>query len=173
MKTIVIQIPDGKIAKWVNDTLILEDEQKKSYSIRTFKDALNRLGNNNPSVQEYYRLTINGAPSKETHAYLKLKIITEALNKESISYNNKFYVPVFNFFTDKDKMSEENIKEAVTVMNKDHGEIKVLIHAMYAFYLGESNHIGSSFFFNTRELAKYAATQFVDIWSDFLPFFHK
>lgn len=173
MRTIEIQIPEGKIAKWVNNTLTLEDDPQNPYGIRTFGDALDMLGNDNPLVSEYHRLTINCAPSKETRAYLKLKIITEALNMESAPYNDKYYVPVFNIFTGNGKMSEEEREEAVTVAGEDNTDIHILVHCVYAYYMGDSSHIGTPFLFNTRDIAKYAATRFADIWADYLSFFQK
>ncbi|UWG05573.1 MAG: hypothetical protein [Bacteriophage sp.] len=87
---IEIEIPLGKKAEWVNGILTLVDEQVKdnrpvTERIKTFEDACNELGEDHPFVRSYnsYASNIHEDNKNDTDilAYLKLRIITAALNE--------------------------------------------------------------------------------------------
>ena len=82
MKKIEIEIPEGKEVQWIGDTLKLVDIKKPvTERIKTFEDACKELGNH-PFVKEYALINpFTNFYSKDLIAYLKLRIITAALNE--------------------------------------------------------------------------------------------
>ena len=87
MKEITLQIPEGKKAEWINGVLTLVDEKKQDITerIKTFEDACYEIGFDHPFVNAYYDCIVsNHSKSMNDHdlvAYLKLRIITAALNE--------------------------------------------------------------------------------------------
>ena len=91
MRKVEIEIPDGKVAKWVNGVLTLVDDKKPQNvmeRIKTFEDALAELSNRAMSGDEdagklldEWKIISSTAGSKDLLAYLKLRIITSALNE--------------------------------------------------------------------------------------------
>lgn len=90
MKEITIHVPDGKRAEWINGILTLVDEQKVdnrpvTERVKTFEDACSELGETNVLVQAYrtaeFNISGNLKDILEVIAYLKLRIISAALNE--------------------------------------------------------------------------------------------
>lgn len=152
-KKIEIEIPDGKRAEWVNGVLTLVDDTPKDVRdrIKTVQDACNELGDKHPLVVQY-RLSVavayKGDPmTEDLIAYLKLRIITAALNEgwePTFKRDEKRWYPWFDSLQDE------------------------LLYAA-AFYAGlysySSN--GVRLAFKSKELAEYAGKQFIDIYKDF------
>ena len=86
-KKVEIEIPVGKVAKWVDGVLTLVDEKPKDVTerIKTFADACCELGFDHPLVKAYDNyMSLAHKLNKDDYdvvAYLKLRIITEALNE--------------------------------------------------------------------------------------------
>lgn len=181
-KEIIIPVPDGKRAEWINGVLTLVDEQKVdncpvTERIKTFTDACNALGDEHPLVTQY-RLTAaayKGDPMTEDFiGYLKLRIIVAALNE---GWEPKFekdeyrYFPRFYFYTKEeyDKLDDEVKGRCVLrsgyYTNSYYGfELTITYHdASYSFTC-----FGSRLAFRTRELAAYAGRQFIEEWADFM-----
>ena len=91
-KKIEIQVPEGKVAEWkvINGvtTLVLTDEKDNrpiTERIKTFEDACDELGEENVFVQAYRTAEFNTSGNQndvsDVVAYLKLRVIAEALNE--------------------------------------------------------------------------------------------
>lgn len=149
MKKVEIEIPDGKRAEWVNGVLTLVDDTPKDVTerIKTFHDAYCELENEHPFIKAYEKY-VNTASGEEADviAYLKLRIITAALNEgwePQFAEGEGHWYPWLN------------VKDGL----------------VYA-YANVAGSFSFSFFgvrlaFKSEELAEYAAKQFIDIYKDF------
>lgn len=188
-KTIQIEVPADKKAEWqeVSGKTILvmvdeKDNRPVTERIKTFEDACNELGEDHPMVSVYDALVTraNGEQSlaewmgKDVVAFLKLRIITEALNE---GWHPKFtedeyrYYPWFYIYTKEeyDNFSEEEKRRCVgrAYFNAFAYGGLVYAHANLASSLSNAN-IGARLAFSNRDLAEYAGKQFIDIWADFV-----
>lgn len=168
MRKVEIEIPDGKIAKWVNDVLTLVDEKPQNVMerIKTFDDALNELrdraehGDKEAEVlvNEYdnvYSICIKC--SKDLLAYLKLRIITSALNegwKPKFEKNERRYYPWFS------------LKTSLGLGGGSAGASCGLV-CTFADDVSSGTGYGSRLAFKSRELAEYAGKQFVEIYEEY------
>ena len=182
MKTIEIEIPDGKKAEWINGVLTLvdepeEDDRPVTERIKTFEDACGELGNEHPFVKSYEKY-VNTASGEEVDvvAYLKLRIIAAALNEGWEPTFDKYewrYYPWFYIYTQKEyeELDEDKKKECRVVGSSYFNSFAVggLVYAHANFagsYSGANN--GVRLVFKARELAEYCGKQFIDIWADLL-----
>ena len=188
-KTIQIEVPADKKAEWQEvggkTVLVMVDEkdnQPVTERIKTFEDACNELGEDHPMVSFYDALVTraNGEQSlaewmgKDVVAFLKLRIITEALNE---GWHPKFtedeyrYYPWFYIYTKEeyDNFSEEEKRRCVgrAHYNANAGGGLVYSSAFYASSYSNANS-GVRLAFSNRDLAEYAGKQFIDIWADFV-----
>lgn len=186
-KTIQIEVPADKKAEWQEvggkTVLVMVDEKDNrpvAERIKTFDDACNELGADHPMVSVYDALVTraNGEQSlaewmgKDVVAFLKLRIITEALNE---GWHPKFtedeyrYYPWFCIYTKEeyDNFSEEEKRRCVGRASyyayADGG--LVCASASYASS-GSYADGGARLVFSKRDLAEYAGRQFIDIWAD-------
>ena len=181
MKKIEIEIPDGKEAKWVNGVLtlvdVVEETRPITERVKTFDDACAVLGENHPLVLQYkYNFSNESgwdSGAEDLEAYLKLRIITAALNE---GWEPKFttdeyrWYPWFRLLTKSDieELSEEEkcrvVGRAVSNADADGG----LVYA-YAVSVSSGSHtsVGSRLAFKSEELAYYAGTQFAEIYANF------
>lgn len=188
-KTIQIEVTADKKAEWQEvdgkTVLVMVDEKDNrpvTERIKTFEDACNELGEDHPMVSVYDALVTraNGEQSlaewmgKDVVAFLKLRIITEALNE---GWHPKFtedeyrYYPWFYIYTKEeyDNFSEEKKRRCV-------GRASVSAHAGGGLVYAYANHAlsnsytfaGARLAFSNRDLAEYAGKQFIDIWADFV-----
>ena len=168
MKTIKLQIPDGKRAEWQNGVLTLVDEKPQDVTerIKTFEDALNELGDDNVLVKEYWAyIDLNVQLSNDIIAYLRLRVITAALNEgwtpQFIKGECRWYF-WYDLITKEqyDKLSDEDKRRAVL-----RGGL------VYAGAYSASSHsymsYGSRLAFKSEKLADYAGRQFAEIYADF------
>lgn len=145
--------------------------------IKTFADACSELGNDNPLVQafrKYYR--IGGSKESDVFAYLRLRIIVAALNEgwePQFIPGERRWAPYYVLYTKEeiDEMDEET--KARVVYRSDSGAYAdggVSFAYAYASVVSADLGavIGSRLAFKSEELAEYAGTQFIDIFSDFL-----
>ena len=188
-KTIQIEVPADKKAEWQEvggkTVLVMVDEKDNrpvTERIKTFEDACNELGEDHPMVSVYDTLVTraNGEQSlaewmgKDVVAFLKLRIITEALNE---GWHPKFtedeyrYYPWFYIYTKEeyDNFSEEEKRRCVGRADSDAlaGGGLVYSYANYASSYSGTNG-GVRLAFSNRDLAEYAGKQFIDIWADFV-----
>lgn len=163
MKTITIEIPDGKKAKWVNVVLTLVDDkpQEPNEQIKSFEDAVrflgvNSLDNNKDLIfaQDYpVSFVATNKDMCKINAYTKLLIIATAWNKIDgfVAYwedtNQCKYFPWFEYSRD-----------AAGFVCADASYISTYADA----------HFGSRFCFMTSERAKQFGEQFIDLWNDLL-----
>lgn len=188
-KTIQIEVPADKKAEWQEvdgkTVLVMVDEKDNrpvTERIKTFEDACNELGEDHPMVSVYDALVTraNGEQSlaewmgKDVVAFLKLRIITEALNE---GWHPKFtedeyrYYPWFYIYTKEeyDNFSEEEKRRCVgragSSANADGGLVYASADnaSSYSYSGG-----GARLAFSNRDLAEYAGKQFIDIWADFV-----
>lgn len=188
-KTIQIEVPADKKAEWQEvggkTVLVMVDEKDNrpvTERIKTFDDACNELGADHPMVSVYDALVTraNGEQSlaewmgKDVVAFLKLRIITEALNE---GWHPKFtedeyrYYPWFYIYTKEeyDNFSEEEKRRCV-------GRASYSASANGGLVCSFARNASSSSFtlhgvrlaFSNRDLAEYAGRQFIDIWADFV-----
>lgn len=188
-KTIQIEVPADKKAEWQEvggkTYLVMVDEKDNrpvTERIKTFEDAYNELGEDHPMVSVYDALVTraNGEQSlaewmgKDVVAFLKLRIITEALNE---GWHPKFtedeyrYYPWFYIYTKEeyDNFSEEVKRRCVGRANSSANAGGGLVFALANNASSvSSTHSGARLAFSNRDLAEYAGKQFIDIWADFV-----
>ena len=143
--------------------------------VKTFEDACNELGKDHVFFKEYVLCQENGC-SNDLIAYLKLRIITAALNEgwepDWTNSNEWKYYPWLCLYTedeynDLDADDKERCCRVVGRSNYSANASGGLVYA-YASHAssGSVAYHGSRFAFKTRELALYAGKQFVDIYSE-------
>ena len=147
--------------------------------IKTFKDAVNAIGEDHPLVAQYK--TINSAFKEADNnlhlfAYTRLAIIAEALNegwRPEYTEDEYRYYPWFGLYTQEeyDDMDDEN-KERCRFVGRSSGNANangglVYANADYGSAVSYTN-IGSRLAFKSRELAIYCGKQFIEIWINYL-----
>lgn len=188
-KTIQIEVPSGKKAEWQEvdgkTVLVMVDEKDNrpvTERIKTFEDACNELGEDHPMVPVYDAL-VSGANveqslakwmGKDVVAFLKLRIIADALNE---GWHPKFtedeyrYYPWFYIYTKEeyDNFSEEEKHRRVgSVVYRGYSYAIAYGGVTGAGYDSSSAYadVGSRLAFSNRDLAEYAGKQFIDIWAN-------
>ena len=141
--------------------------------VKTFEDACELLGNDNQAVIDYYAV-LDETDTKDIVAYMKLRIIAEALNEgwhPTFSEDEYRYFPWFYIYSKEewDNMSDEDKRRCV---GRSYGNAYsygglVFAGASYAS-LDSGTGIGSRLAFKSEELAVYAGQQFIEIWVDYI-----
>ena len=135
--------------------------------IKTFEDACKAVG-----IDHDGWCQAHDGIEKDVLAYLKLRIITEALNEgwfPKYTENEIRYWPWF-YLIDKeeyDSLTEEQKSRCVGRANSNASANGGLVYASASFastYSYSNN--GSRLAFRTRELAIYAGKTFIDIYAD-------
>lgn len=181
-KTIQIEVPADKKAEWQEvggkTVLVMVDEKDNrpvAERIKTFEDACNELGADHPMVSVYDALVTraNGEQSlaewmgKDVVAFLKLRIITEALNE---GWHPKFtedeyrYYPWFYIYTKEeyDNFSEEEKRRCVGRAYSNAFAGGGLVYSGADVASSNSNTFyGVRLAFSNRDLAEYAGRQAV------------
>ena len=185
-KRIEIEIPEGKVAEWQEidgkTVLVAVDEvdnRPVTERIKTFEDACNELGEENVLVQAYRTAEFNTSGNQndvsDVVAYLKLRVIAEALNE---GWEPKFtkdeyrYYPWFYLYrqVEIDNMDEKKKKKLWLF----GGVSNAGAHCGLAVAGSGSTGSNSGAAFSARlavkseALAKYFGQQFIDIWADYL-----
>ena len=175
MKEIIVGVPDGKRAEWVNGVLTLVDESRKddrpvTERIKTFKDALRVLGRPEKEISDdfFKEYEILG---KDVVAYLKLRVITEALNggwEPQFTTDEYRWFPWFRLYTKEEieKMKDSSRGAPRSYNSACAGGGVACVGANFDSS-GTGAGFGSRLAFKTKELAKYAGRQFLDIYADF------
>ena len=185
-KKIEIEIPEGKRAEWqeIDGKTILVavdevDNRPVTERIKTFEDACKELGEENVLVQAYRTAEFNTSGNQndvsDVFAYLKLRVIAEALNE---GWEPKFtkdeyrWYPWFYLYTQEeiDKMDEENKKKLWLFGGPSNdGAVCGLAYAPSSAAWSDSNAlISARLAVKSEALAFYFGQQFIDIWSDYV-----
>jgi hypothetical protein len=143
--------------------------------VKTFEDACNVLGDEHPLVKEYWGVVnVDLDITQDLIAYLKLRIITAALNEgwePQFTEDECRHYPWFEFFTQSElnAMSED---EKGRVVGRASSNSFAYVGLAYAGAYFPSSYpffdFGSRLAFKTRELAEYAGRQFVELYADFV-----
>ena len=156
-------------------TLVDEKPQDVTERIKTFDDAVRELGENHPLVKEWAVLGQNLSPDLE--AYLRLRIITAALNEgwePQFTEDECRWYPWFTLWT------EEELKDKTEEWKKEHSLWLFGGRSAYGSYCGlaysYSSTAWSDSFANvsarlavkSKELAVYFGKQFIEIWADYV-----
>lgn len=185
--TIQVEIPAGKKAAWVDGFLKLvdaEEEQKKderpiTERVKTFEDACNELGEDHKLVQQYRAAEGTSLmDSINVAAYLKLRIITAALNEgwePQFTEDEERWYPylVLWFKGELDDKSDEwkderNLQVPVVVGSADHGSfVGVSALSSYDDVSTSGTHTGSALVFRKSEIARFAGQQFTELWANY------
>ena len=183
MRKVEIEIPDGKIAKWVNGVLTLVDDEKPQNvmeRIKTFEDAVVELSNRAMNgdkdagkLLDEWKIIIFSANSKDLLAYLKLRIITYALNEGwKPQYTNGerrwyFWYELIN----KERYDKLSAEEKSRVVGRGGGSAGAGCGLVCASANNASSYsrtdCGSRLIFKSEELAEYAGKQFVEIYEEY------
>ena len=188
-KTIQIEVPADKKAEWQEvggkTVLVMVDEKDNrpvTERIKTFEDACHELGDDHPMVCVYDALVTraNGEQSlaewmgKDVVAFLKLRIITEAINE---GWHPKFtedeyrYYPWFYIYTKEeyDNFSEEEKRRCVGRANSSASANGGLVYSNASSASSHSyTNSGVRLAVSSRDWAEYAGKQFIDSLADFV-----
>ena len=145
--------------------------------VKTFEDAREALGDEHPLVKEYWGVVnVDLDIKKDLIAYLKLRIITAALNEcwePQFTEDECRYYPVFEFFTQKE-INEMGASEKACVIIISHASYNLSAYVGLTFVHANtvSSRIGGQadarLALKTRELAEYAGRQFIRLYADFI-----
>ena len=175
---IQIEVPEGKKAEWVDGVLTLVAEKDKrpvTERIKTFDDAYEALGPDHPLVVEYDALADVNKTS-DLLAYLKLRIITAALNEgwePQFTEDEWRYWPYFYLYTKEqyDRLSDDEKKDTLLIVggyaNRFARCVVSAARSHHGFSTSNSS-VGSRLAFKSSELAVYAGKQFIDIFAPFV-----
>lgn len=155
------------------------DNRPVTERIKTFEDACAELGEDHLYVQMfrdiYDKSEKAGANVNcDVVAYLKLRVITAALNEgwePQFTEDEWRYYPWFYLWTDEElaeKTEEWKRERCLTTMQYHRGEWAGLASAYSDIAPSYSAaYFGSRLCFKSDTLAEYAGKQFIDLWMDF------
>lgn len=138
--------------------------------IKTFADAAQAVGIDNPEEWEEHYSNLE----PDILAYLKLRIITKALNE---GWEPKFipgeyrWAPYFLLYTKEEIEKIDAEKKARVVVrsyNSAYAYGGVSYASAYSDSAGVYAYVGSRLAFKSEELAEYAGKQFTEIYADFI-----
>jgi len=137
--------------------------------VKTFEDACTVLGID-PDEWKKKHLMLD----KDVLAYLKLRVITQALNEgwySKFTEDERRYYPWFYILTqeENDNLSAEEKRRCVGRANLNASADGGLVCA-YACYASSYSFTsyGARLAFSNYDLAVYVGKQFIDIWADFV-----
>lgn len=185
--TIQVEIPAGKKAAWVDGFLKLvdaEEEQKKderpiTERVKTFEDACKELGEDHKLVQQYRAAEGTSLmDSINVAAYLKLRIITAALNEgwepQFTEDEDRWYPYLVLWFKGElDDKSDEwkderNLQVPVVVGSAGNGSHVGVSALTSDFDVSNSCAFGgSALVFRKSEIARFAGQQFTELWANY------
>lgn len=147
--------------------------------IKTFEDAYNELGEDNPLIIQYHSILqsippFEGFVDVDIIAYLKLRIIVAALNEGwTPTYKKESEAKWFPWFKLYTKEEIDNLKDKSSVLalgGSAHCDTFAGLGYAAAsdeFSITHSN-FGSCLCYKTKALAEYAGKQFLEIYKDFV-----
>lgn len=147
--------------------------------VKTFEDACAVLGDENQFVLLYnvfineFSVTKHIQSDKDVLTYLKLRIITAALNEgwePQFTEDECRYYPWFEFFTQSElnEMSDDKKGRMVGRASVNSHAYGGLAYACASSASSGSSGYGTRLAFKTRELAEYAGRQFAEIYAYFV-----
>ena len=150
--------------------------------VKTFEDAIEELGKEHPLVLHYsFNFNEEGSWNDDGYvndleAYLKLRIICAALNEgwePKFTENEERWYPWFWLLTQNEinemKEEEKTKRQLRMITGEFRTEFAGLVYANSSDAPSyTATNFGSRLCFQNEALAKYAGTQFIDIWKDFL-----
>lgn len=149
----------GQIQEYTDNRPITE-------RIKTFEDACTVLGDDHPCVQIFQEIYGKSKKddvnvNKDVAAFLKLRIITAALNEGWMpNWDNrgeyKWY-PWFYILT-KGNCNNLNKEESCRVVSRSYHSVDSYSHTYF----------GARLALKSKDLAKYCAEQFSELWAMFL-----
>ena len=155
-----------------------QDNRPVTERIKTFEDACAALGNH-ALVNQYRRIAEEQNPpmdgtATDLIAYLKLRIITAALNEgwePQFTEDEDRWYPWFVLWTEDElagKSEEWKRDRRLTTMHYHRGAAAGLACANSNRAPAHSDaHVGSHLCFKSDTLAEYAGKQFIQLWMDF------
>lgn len=143
--------------------------------VKTFEDACSILGDDHPYVCQYNFIASElDSVSPDVEAYMKLRIITAALNEgwEPVFDGKQYHYEVWlDVYTKKqwEQLSEETRKSGVLFGGLAHyGADAGFVYASSDLSPSfTSAYLGSRLCYKNREIALYSGKQFIDIWADY------
>lgn len=144
--------------------------------VQTFEDAVRELGDEHPAVRTYNSFKYGySAKEPDVMAYLKLRIITAALNEgwePQFTEDERRWYCWYNLISkeDLDSMSEEEKKERRVVGRASSNAYAYggLVYSSASYVSANSFTFGGSrLAFKSEELAEYAGKQFIEIYADY------
>lgn len=155
----------------------LNEEIPVTSRVRTFNDAIEELGEAHEAVKAYRDIEWKlGKEHKDLLAYLKLRIITEALNegwKPQFTEGELRWYAWYELLTkeEMDAMSDKEKEERRVVGRASHSAYAYggLVCA-YGYVVSSYSYPsfgGSRLAFKSEELAEYAGKQFAEIYADY------
>lgn len=178
-KKVEIEIPVGKVAKWVDGVLTLVDEKPQDVTerIKTFADACRELGSDHPFVKAYdgyvSHIHQHDMNDYDLVSYLKLRIITAALNEgwePQFTKGERRWYFWYDLITKEqyDKLSDKDKSRVVGRGGYNAYACGGLVFADAHYASSYSlSHYGSRLAFKSEKLAAYAGRQFAEIYADF------
>ena len=182
-KKIEIQVPEGKVAEWQEidgkTVLVAVDEvdnRPVTERIKTFEDACNELGEENVFVQAYRTAEFNTSGNQndvsDVVAYLKLRVIAEALNEgweHQLTKEKYRYYPCFYQYKQEeiDRMDDEKKEIWLRGSHYGYGSNCGIAYSHCAWSHAQSV-LSARLAVKSDELAVYFGKQFIDIWADYL-----
>ena len=162
------------------------DNRPVTERIKTFEDACNELGYEHPFVVSYNIMTEHFNPQSDDAdiiAYLKLRIITTALNEgwePQFTDDEWRYYPWFYLWSEEELADkDEKWKQARSLRSCENHRVLFGGHAYSGAAAGFASaystsapsitdaHFGSRLCFKSEALAVYAGKQFIDLYMDF------
>lgn len=155
-----------------------KDNRPVTERIKTFEDACRELGNDNPMVLAYQNTNLRDPEVAEDNrdiiAYLKLRIITAALNE---GWEPQFTQEEWRWFPWFCLWTEEELEEKSDEWKENHSLIDfdgfkgewagfACAHSPDAPSTAHA-YIGSRLCYQSEALADYSGRQFADLWADF------
>lgn len=155
-----------------------KDNRPVMERIKTFEDACKELGNDHPMVLAYLNTNLRDPEVAEDNrdiiAYLKLRIITAALNEgwePQFTQDEWRWFPWFCLWTDEElEEKSDEWKEEHSLI--DFGDFKgewagFAFAASIGAPSGTDANFGSRLCYQSEALADYSGRQFADLWADF------
>ena len=173
-KKLTIKVPKGETAGEINKALTPND-RPITERIKTFEDAVEELGDWHPLVTEYKLIAGAFDITNDLLAYLKLRIICEALNEgwKSIFNDGEYrYYPWLYMYTKEEYEKVDKVDKTHCVPLQLNNVVLANGGLVFANAIGTGSHssayYGVQLAFKSPELAEYCGKQFIDIWCDYL-----
>lgn len=154
---------------------IVRVQAKEWNQIETLEDAMYKLGLDHPLVQVYRNNKyLQEDSEKDVLAYLKLRIITAAINdgwEPKFTNDEIRWFPWFYIYTAEElkELSDEERKRVVGRADFDANSLGGLVCSLadaassFSYSL-----VGVRLAFESEEKADYAGRKFIDIYADYL-----